>query len=206
MENLLKRYTSECNLRPWMQEPFSCMDKTMSTNSHVALIAPKIDSYDDHSDRTKFLLDIPRNLYIQIKVYDIMNAINKVPLVDDYDIEIKECKDCEGTGEVDFIFIDSNCNEHIEEVICPVCDGEGDIEFKTPNGIKILDEDYTIKIKDSLISARWVEELLYIAEYLKADYVTLVSQESSMKPSILKIEEVEFLIMPFISSENIIEL
>lgn len=206
MKELLKRYTNTCNLRPWMQEPFNCLHKTMSTNSNVALIVPKMDGYNDYSDRSRFLLAIPRDLDIKIKVYDIRNAINKVPLVDDYDLEIKECEDCEGNGEVDFIFIDSNCNEHIEEFPCPVCDGEGDIEFKTPNGIKILDGNYAIKIKDSLISVRWVNELLYIANKLKADYVTLISQEGATKPSIFTINDVEFLIMPLVRSRNIIEL
>ena len=206
MKTLLKRYTRDCNLRPWMQEPFYCLDKTMSTNSQVALITPKIDGYEDYSDRTKFLLDIPRVLDININVPDIRNAINKVPLIDDYDTEIKECEDCEGNGLVDFIFIDSNCNEHIEEVPCPVCDGEGDVSVKIPNGGKILDENYAIKIKDSLFSARWVNELLYIAEVLRVDYVTLISQEDATKPSIFKIKNVEFLIMPLVSSDNIIEL
>lgn len=206
MKTLLKRYTNDCNLRPWMQEPFNCLDKTISTNSNVALITNKIDGYEDHSDRTKFLLDIPRKLDIKIKVSDIRSAINKVPLVDDYDLEIKECEDCEGNGEVDFIFIDSNCSEHIEEFPCPVCDGDGEIAVETPNGSKILDEDYAIKIKDSLISARWVSELLYIAEVLRVDYVTLIGQEGATKPSIFKIKDVEFLIMPFVSSDNIIEL
>src|SRR5699024_268453 len=142
MKELLKRYTNDCNLRPWMQEPFNCLDKTISTNSHVALTVPKIDGYEDYSDRSRFLLAIPRDLDIKIKASDIRNAINKVPLVDDYDLEIKECEDCEGNGEVDFIFIDSNCSEHIEEFPCPVCDGDGEIAVKTPNGGKILDEDY----------------------------------------------------------------
>lgn len=206
MEKLLKRYTNPCNLRPWMQEPFNCLDKTMSTNSQVVLIIDKIGDYKDYSDRARFLLDIPRDLDIKIKVSDIQSAINKVPLVDGYDLEIKECEDCEVTGEVEFIFVDSNCNEHIEEFPCPVCDGEGDIEFKTPNGTKIPDEDYSIKIKDSLISVRCVSELLYIAEHLKTDYVTLISQEGATKPSIFKINDVEFLIMPLVSSDNIIEL
>lgn len=85
---------------------------------------------------------------------DINKALDSCPLVDEVLIEEYEekCKECNGTGEVEWEYTDGELETHYHDFDCPKCGGDGVIrhEKEIKTGKKVPDENAIIQIGAAL--------------------------------------------------------
>lgn len=199
---LLNRFKSNDDRRDWMSKPFNVGNRTVSTNAYILISTPLQKGFKDLSSKTKGVYPISFNLERKILVSELKQKLNDFPKVECYDEEEKECDACNGYGDVSFVF-SHDCKDYESNQDCPVCDGSGVIKkvSKIPNGKKELDYNKFFGIGNSVFNVARIEELLEVAETLKADEITLVNQTQPNKASLFKIKEVEVLLMPTICND-----
>jgi len=174
----------------WLSRPFMVEKKVMATNSYVVVmidehLAP--DIIDEPETDVMKVIPSSRNLSLKLSVAKLDKALDKVP----DETLTKTCKYCEGNGTVQW-HVELKNQDFYDDFDCPVCDGQGD----KPNGLFHKEEAYYFKIGLSIFSARYIEILSKIAKEVKADEVTLVSQDKELGASVFLIDDVELLIMP----------
>jgi hypothetical protein len=204
--SLLNRFTSKEDNREWLKSPFNAGNRTIATNGDCLLSVPLQEGFIDRSERIKHIYPIGHTINIPISVAILKQKLSEFPFVDCFD-EIKiECDACDGSGLVDFVFYHNGTEYELREE-CPVCDGLGiKTQSKIPNGKK-LDYDKFFRIGNCIFNVARIEDLIYIADFLSADYVNIVNQTAENKPTLFKIKNVEFLVMPtllFSDDENLI--
>lgn len=109
----------------------------------------------------------------------IKSVIDRLPIVDEYEMVDEEiiCPECNGEGNVEWEYEDRNGNMHYDNFVCPVCDGFTVVDEcrKVPTGKKIIDEDYNIKIRDSYIKARNLLKLFNAMEICGIEKISIVN-------------------------------
>lgn len=109
----------------------------------------------------------------------IKSVIDRLPIVDEYEMVDEEiiCPECNGKGNVEWEYEDRNGNMHYDNFVCPVCDGFTVVDEcrKVPTGKKIIDEDYNIKICDSYIKARNLLKLFNAMEICDIEEISIVN-------------------------------
>ena len=202
---LLRKFTANNDKRYWMQNPFNVGNRTVATNGHCLLSTPLQQGFVDRSEKVKNVYPIKHTTNIQISVTELKQKLSEFPLLDCYD-EIKiECDACNGLGMVEFEFYHNSETYQIEEQ-CPVCNGEGLIitQSKVPNGKKVFDYNKFFIIGNSAFHIERIEELIYVAEYLQSDTITIANQTEKNKPTLFLIKDVELLVAPTLCDEQLI--
>ena len=192
------QFVSKDGMREWMKEPFNVGNKTISTNGWALISTPKIDEYEDKTDKVKTVYPMPKLFDKEITIEELKAKLKTVPLIDCYDEIEKECDACNGSGYVDFTF-DYGLKEYELEGDCPVCDGNGIIESKSdkPNGKKEYDYSKYGRIGNSIFNLNRIEELILIAETMEENTIHILNQKD-FNPSLLQIGEIEIIMMPMV--------
>ena len=183
--------------RVWMSKPFNLGNKTASTNGHCLIATPLQDGFEDRSKKTESVYPMQHTMSKRISINELNQKIKDLPLVDCFDEVEAKCDACYGSGEVEFEFyFDSQAYESEQE--CPVCEGHGATykESDVPNGKKELDYNNYFKIGNSIFNMARIQELVFVAEKLKASHFTMVNQTVSNKASLFTVNDVEVLLMP----------
>ena len=190
------QFVSKDEMRGWMKESFNVADKTVSTNGWALIATPKIDEYEDKTEKVKTVYPMPKLFDQQITIEELKNKLNTVPLVDCYDEIEKECDACNGSGYVDFTF-DYGLKEYELGGDCPVCDGEGITQKKSdkPKGKKEYDYNKYGRIGNSVFNIHRIEELIFIAETIEENIIHVLNQKE-FNSSLFQIGEVEIIMMP----------
>lgn len=114
----------------------------------------------------------------KITIEAINKALGECPKVDEEIViqDAVECKECDGSGEVYWKYIDNNCytHEHLDE--CPVCNGTGELEpEKTKKtGRQIIKEDAVINIGIAYFFANNICKLKSAMDFLDITSVELI--------------------------------
>lgn len=201
--SLLKKFASTDDMREWMSTPFNVGNRTLSTNGYSLISTPLQDGFEDKSERTKTAYPMEHKINKIILVDEIKQKLKDFPLVDCFD-EIKTtCDACSGDVEVEFEFYHDSKTYKIESE-CPVCEGEGMSlkQSETPNGKKELDYNKFFKIGSCIFNVSRVEELLFVAETMQSDSITIVNQTDPHKTSLFTVKDVEILLMPTMCSDE----
>lgn len=193
---ILNKFCSQNEFRPWMNHPFNAFGKTFATNGMVMIATPQISEYLDYADKIKNVYPIVHNMEKTYDVAALEAALAKCPTEDVFDSVIRKCNACNGDGVVDFEFTYNGKTYEIEED-CPVCDGEGEIETFSdiPNGEKRYKNKF-IKINECGLSACRVADIVFVANKLKQANITLIYNLNQLSPCLFKIGDVEMLVMP----------
>lgn len=149
---------------------------------------------------------IKENINKTLFLYDIENALNKIPEVDEEKetIDNKECEECLGTGVVEYEYCDSNDHYYYKECDCPICDGEGIIEkrIKIKTGKKIKDEKYKIILKNVTLSSEIFIKIIETMKIFNIDKIEIVNN-SYNSANLFKINnDIEIYAMPFLNNES----
>jgi len=201
--SILDKIKSYDFLHEWMTKPFNAFGKSMATNGYILVTVPASGNFTNQEEKITNVYPFKHHIEKTITLSELKEKLSEFPVVDCFDEKQSECNACYGKGTVEFEF-EHRCKSYSIEGECPICEGEGTLiqESKTPNGKKQFDYKQFFGIGNSIFRVERIEELLFIANALNQD-INLVSQESSTKPSIFTVGEIEILLMPSIKSDDV---
>lgn len=176
---LLNMFCDNFSQTPWINAPFfnTEYNEVWSTDNHV-FIGIKPDILTNEYPKGELLLpelEFPCEKTITI---DALNkAFDSCPMIDE-EIVVDgalECEECEGKGEVYWVYKDKHEDTHERLMDCPICNGTGEIEpCKTKKtGKKIIEEDTVIEVGNAHIFANRLKLLKKAMEYFKVDSVKM---------------------------------
>lgn len=142
-------------------------------------VTTKVLSYINLEHTTIYELTIP--------VHNLRKALNKIQVLNTAIDLYAECKSCQGTCEVAYIYNYNNESYSVTED-CPVCGGTGKVLKKLPI-LPVNTKDYIenefIGIRNLTFRPHYIEVILDIADTLKLDTVIVRNeQDTSMLFSI----------------------
>ncbi len=208
-QEILDLFVSKDQLRDWMTRPFIINNKIFATNGWALVsfnltnlkVLGDVGYYKE--DKLNMIYPFEPNLDNTYSIDYLKECFKSVPLVEDYDEEVKEslCDECDNSGVVTFTYIDSKCKDHELNGECPICDGMGKIShsIKKPNGKMIEDPDSKCRIGNSLFFANKIKHILEVAELLGVNEFKHIYQGTPVEKNLFKIGDVELLLMPTMS-------
>lgn len=107
----------------------------------------------------------------------IRQALDACPLVDEVvtDENDVDCKECGGTGEVEWEYTDDNLHTHYRDFDCPVCGGSGVITHKseTHTGKNVHDENATVKVGNATLRWYYLDIVAKALAHIGADVISI---------------------------------
>ncbi len=135
---LLNIFTGKDILRPVMSYPNLKDGIVYASDGHVLISIPEDElsleykTIDNYPNAQRLIDEIEKkNLAsIKINVDDIVKELTKARLI--VDTLVINCKECKGTGEVEWLYRDKKSNHHTKTDECPLCEGDGGIQGEHP--------------------------------------------------------------------------
>ena len=92
-----------------------------------------------------------------------------------------ECEECEGSGYVEWTYIDLENNTYELTHECPICDGDGKAEdvFKS-TGFMVPTDNSFVRIGDLTIRGVYAQKLLWVMEFFNVDKVAFTEQRETI--------------------------
>lgn len=92
-----------------------------------------------------------------------------------------ECEECEGSGYVEWTYIDLENNTYELTHECPICDGEGKAgDVFESTGFMIPTDDSTVRIGKLFFRGIVVQKLLWAMEYFNVDKAAFAKGKNSI--------------------------
>lgn len=128
---LLNLYTGSDKLRPSMRFPNLENENVYASDGHALIVIPESELCLKYSTNEKYPnaqklineIELKELTSIKAKVSDLAKELTKARIEVDKD-SIK-CKECKGSGAVEFEYEDKAGETHSIDGDCPICDGEG---------------------------------------------------------------------------------
>ena len=194
------------DLRPLLMKPFhNTKDngRVWASDGHKLLIVdPSLlrCKYGEGSLGTTIPVD-KKNCDETVSVEAMREAYMKIPLEDEYVIEEGEeieCEECDGEGEVEWEYTDSNGHTYYEVHDCPVCDGTGECneQKKVKTGRKIPARFSIIDFGGATFSARIINDICDALDLLGIKEIHHVVKSPNQMNLFEVMDGVQIIIMP----------
>lgn len=180
---LLNLFTDYDEIRPYMAFPFfhPTYNEVWATEGHVIIrISP--DRLNGHYEPVKGCekLKLPKvsnPCELSCTLAAIRQALDACPLVDEVLTEEyeEECKECGGTGEVEWEYTDDDLETHYHDFDCPKCGGDGVImrEKEKHTGKKVHDDKAIIKIGNAIFFWYYLDIVAKALAHIGADVISI---------------------------------
>ena len=190
--------------------PFICKDSVCATDGNALAYINKeliTDSFNTGLDAFNSIYNT-RVEGLEEKVVKTFNTKELKELIlkntavveDPGDVE---CEECDGSGEVTYMYESKNGRDYYREYDCPICEGSGVIEGKESIPTTRLYSKTSATIKNSSLSAGQLARIVVTAEILESDTIELVHlPEEWLSPVIFKIKELRVLQMPLAKAHD----
>lgn len=184
---LLEMFTNPDGFRAFTYVPFlhPVYNEVWATDEHVIIrISP--DRLNGHYEPVKGCeeLKLPKVLkpcHLSCTYKAIRQALDACPLVDEVVTEENEedCKECGGTGEVEWEYTDDNLHRHYHSFDCPVCGGSGVVthNLETHTGKKVHDEEFIVKIGNAFFLWFYLDIVAKALNHIGADTINITANE-----------------------------
>ncbi|EFA42979.1 hypothetical protein HMPREF0645_2615 [Hallella bergensis DSM 17361] len=184
---LLEMFTDGDGVRAFTYVPFlhPVYNEVWATEGHVIIrISP--DRLNGHYEPVKGCeeLKLPKVLkpcHLSCTYKAIRQALDACPLVDEVVTEgnEEECKECGGTGEVEWEYTDDNLHTHYHDFDCPMCGGDGVITHKkeTYTGRKVHDEKAVIKFGNTFFRWFYLDIVAKALAHIGADVISITASD-----------------------------
>nr|DAO41741.1 MAG TPA: DnaJ-like protein [Crassvirales sp.] len=184
---LLEMFTFPDGIRAFMYVPFlhPVYNEVWATDGHV-IIRINPDRLNKHYEPVEGCekLKLPKVLkpcHLSCTYKAIRQALDACPLVDEVvtDENEEDCKECGGTGEVEWEYTDDNLHTHYHSFDCPVCGGSGVITHKleTHTGKKVHDEEAIVKIGKSFFTWFHLDIVAKALAHIGADVINITAND-----------------------------
>lgn len=160
--------------------------RVMASEGHImALVDPKLLRCKyKHMEQRMPNFDYERKdfaVYVDFANFD--KAYNQFALIPEKvtkDGKPKECPECDGRGEVEYEYTDSDGNTHYRYYDCPICDGTGerdDYEL-VETGRMILPNNCTFQLGDQIIDAYYMTRIVTALRLMGFERMTWKSKQN----------------------------
>ena len=184
-------------------KPFYRDGFVMATDLAIMVRAPynSLQGVYDKSEQPKRIPDFPQpNCDFELPLASIVKTIKSIPEVEEVRVHgiDAECDECDGHGTVEWVYEDSDGEEHRKDFDCPICDGRGKVKTK-----KYLREWRCIKINDTIFSVRTLMKLAKAMVVAGFDAVNIRNMPDGYTPALMTLgENIEVIIMPCSKESN----
>ena len=184
---LLEMFTADDGYKAYTYVPFfhPTYNEVWATEGHVIIrISP--DRLNGHYEPVKGceklkLPKVSKPCELSCTLAAIRQALDACPLVDEVITEEYEekCKECGGTGDVEWEYTDDNLETHYHDFECPVCEGDGVIrrEKEIHTGKKVHDDKAIIKIGNAIFGWYFLDIVAKALEHIEADVISITANE-----------------------------
>lgn len=205
---LLEMFCDGTHPRKFFQKPFlnEKYNEVWATDGHILIKIPLERLSEEYETGTLSLPVYSSNKNKKkITLSSLENALSDCPQEEEEIIveKEKECKECKGTGEVDWEYHDSNGHYHIKGFDCPVCDGSGvsENEVRKKTGRMVISDCSIIKINQAYFRAGYLRVLKMAMEHLEVN-VAEITLNGIHDPAQIEIDDLCIIIMPILMNED----
>ena len=112
---------------------------------------------------------------LNIPLLSLQKAYDSLPKIKDEEYDEEECSECDGTGSVEWEYVDKNGKTHHQDFDCPICNGRG---FFKRNVRKCYKPEYNaiIKLDGFFINNQYIKAIIDALFLLGKDHITLLSK------------------------------
>lgn len=197
------------------QEPFLRLghNEVWAANMYMA-VAVKAELVSEKYRKKKIKdlsLGTPCNMTVTLKA--IKDALAKLPMVEEEEIEDVECEECDGSGKVECEYHDNQGSIHEVMADCPICFGTGYVDgILKKTGEKVVDYNTPIKLGEAYFMGYRLDILAQAMELLGLETLTMTHHGEfgvgRAKACELQADGVRFLLAPMLAEDvhNVIEI
>lgn len=184
---LLEMFTAEDGVRAFTYVPFlhPVYNEVWATDDHVIIrISP--DRLNEHYEPIKGceklkLPEVLKPCHLSCTYKAIRQALDACPLVNEVVTGENEedCKECGGTGEVEWEYTDDNLHKYYHDFDCPKCGGDGVIKHKleTHTGKKVYDENAIVKVGNATFRWYYLDIVAKALKHIGADVIDITAND-----------------------------
>lgn len=205
---ILNLFIDKGHCNDFRNEVFLIGDKVFATDS-VALIAMSKDNINTdgvfcpQKNVLGSIYPMKKEFEQVIPFSQLSEMMKLVPIIDEVieKDETTKCNECDGSGEVTYLYVSKSGKEYTSEYECPVCNGYGVVgeTIKTLTGRKMTDPHKTCNIKGSVFYIKQISRLYEVMKLLGNKDLILCSA-TPYKAHLFSIEDVEIIVMPIVRS------
>lgn len=197
------------------QEPFLEIvhNEVWAANKHMA-VAVKAELVSGKYRKRKIkgpTLGTPCNTIVTLKA--IKDALAKLPMIEEEEIEDVDCDECDGSGKVECEYVDKGGSTHGVTADCPICFGTGYVEGEPKKtGEMVVDFSTPIKLGEAYFMGYRLDILAQAMELLGLETLTMTHHGGfgvgRSKACELQADGVRFLLAPMLAEDvhNAIEI
>lgn len=206
---LLNLFTSSDNFRPAMMFPNVYNGNVYATDSYALIMIPerelalKYSTNDKFPSAHKLFEDFEKKEFKSIWINTNALAYELVKARIEVDKDSIKCKECKGSGDVEFEYCDTKNETHYIDADCPICGGDGcseiDSKFARIKLDMIQNEDGTqvgIYIDDLYFHPFQLYRLFMAAIIKRIDDFEIMYDPNSYGQVVASFGNIKVLIMP----------
>lgn len=151
-------------------------NKVFATDCHKAIYINAEVCQGEYEKTELFNIKIPPvEQELNIPLSSLQKAYDFLPKVETEEYDSEDCKECNGTGSVEWEYIDKKGNTHYKDFNCPFCDGFG---FFKRNIRKCIEPNYNavIELDGFFINNSHIKAIIDALLLLGKDHITLLSK------------------------------
>lgn len=214
-QKLFELFCDKDNCFRQFQEPFLELDhnEVWAANKYMAAaVKAELVSGKYREGKIKDpTLGTPYNTIVTLK--SIKDALAKLPMVEEEEIEDVECEECDGSGMVKCEYHDNHGSTHEITADCPICFGSGYVEGEPKKtGKMVVDFSTPIKLGEAYFMGCRLDFLAQAMELLGLERLTMTHHGGygigNGKACELQADGVRFLLAPMLVGDihNVIEI
>lgn len=194
-EELLMLFTDPS--REGLKTPFVCDNYAWASDAYVMLFLPKLegDTYTESKKANPYipLIDnqTPPITYSTNDLKELLGEKEMEPIYEE-----KECKECNGSGTVEYKYFSSTTRKSYEiERDCPACDGDGTLQGEKI-GEQATYKRCMIRVHNALFNSYTIKYIIDVCEFYNKDTFDLVSESFEFQGHLFHVGEAYVLVMP----------
>lgn len=167
-------------------------NKVFATDCHKAIYINAEVCQGEYEKTEKFDMKFPpvAEQELNIPLLSLQKAYDSLPKLEDEEYDMEDCEECNGTGSVEWEYLDKKGNTHYKEFDCPSCDGFGFFKRNIRKCYK-PEWDAVIKLDGFFINNNHIKSIIDTLFLLGKDHITLLSKakEDSVVWAYFRIDE-----------------
>ena len=194
------------SMRGFLKTPFINEDdgRVWATDAYI-MIMVNPDCVSGKYETRDFGRKLPVREYNCDKpllISDLQDALKRCPQEPEMkikSIEVVECPECDGTGEVLAEYTaDYDGRDYDVSCTCPICEGEGTIEKEElePTGNMIPEEGSLIKLGKCYFKWYYIDTIIETCKILKIEKIKLVRTDTTWMNIFELSEDIHICLMP----------
>ena len=213
-QKLFELFCDKDNCFEQYRKPFLNLshNEVWAADKHMAVVV-KAELVSEKYQKWKIegpIFGTPCNTIVTLKA--IKDALAKLPMVEEEEIEDVECEECDGSGEVECEYHDNQGSTHEVMADCPICFGTGYVDgILKKTGEKVVDFFTPIKLGEAYFMGYRLDILAQAMELIGLERLTMTHHGHGVgkgKACELQADGVRFFLAPVLVDDvqNVIEI